>query len=399
MSWTNFVHRRVWQQLPRNFRRRLLFRTASWLAPQPGIEANTHGPVIVAGLLRTASGLGEGARLSYCALASAGRDVRGIDLSSSFPELGAHVEFPFLDGTDVEGPGTIMLHISGPFVPIAMMRLGRRVIAGKKIIGYWVWELPGVPSNWSLGLRFVHEIWVPTRFVADVITPMALGKPVRVVPHPVAARPISCTGRHRTETTFTALLVFNMASGFTRKNPLASIQAFKEAFGEDRSCRLSIRIQNSDEYSYGYSLIRGVATSPNIEVLDTSDLLDMDGFYASGHVVLSLHRSEGFGLIIAEAMLRGLPVIATNWSGNVDFLNSENGMPISYSLVSAFDPQGTYDYPEFLWAEPNISEASEKLRLLRDNPQLRVDLGRRAARDASYAFSVHAYSGCIKQSL
>src|ERR1700730_13120314 len=94
-------------------------------------------------------------------------------------------------------------------------------------------------------------------------------------------------------------------------------------------------------------------------------------------------------------MLRGLPVVATNWSGNCDFLNESNGMPVRWAPVWAADPQGEYDQSHLTWAYPDIHDATAKLKALRDNPRLRVELGRRAREDAVRLFSVASYRNVI----
>jgi glycosyltransferase involved in cell wall biosynthesis len=99
---------------------------------------------------------------------------------------------------------------------------------------------------------------------------------------------------------------------------------------------------------------------------------------ASADIVLSLHRSEGFGLVPAEAMLLGKPVIATGWSGNMDFMDTTCAVPIGYRLVPAHDPRGVYDVPGAEWAEADPDEAVAQLRRLADDPALRAAIGVRA---------------------
>ena len=112
--------------------------------------------------------------------------------------------------------------------------------------------------------------------------------------------------------------------------------------------------------------------------------------YGQADAVISLHRSEGFGLVPAEGMLAGRPVISTDWSGPTDFLNKENGVPVGYKLVAASDPQGFYEHPSMTWAEPDVYDAAGKLNSLLDR-RFRTHIGARAQRDASEQFSAVAY--------
>ena len=127
---------------------------------------------------------------------------------------------------------------------------------------------------------------------------------------------------------FTVLTIFNMASSFARKNPCAAISAFRSAFGDDPHARLIIKLANMSAYPHGLKLIQvAIADARNITLISASlEKSALNALYSEADVLISLHRSEGFGLTLAEAMLRGLPVIATNWSGNVDFLTGDPGI-------------------------------------------------------------------------
>ncbi len=272
---------------------------------------------------------------------------------------------------------------------LAMLRLGRRRLRGKTIIGYWAWELPDLTADWIAGLGFVHEIWVPSAFTAAAVA-RHTDLPVRVVPHPVppaadsAARPVGAP--------LTVLVAFDMRSGFARKNPLAAIRAFREAFGDDPATRLIVKVSQPLAYPPGWQALQAATEkAANIEL--NGALLDTAGMAAlldAADIVLSLHRAEGFGLVLAEAMQRGKSVVATNWSGNIDFLTAENGGPVGYTLVPARDPQGSYDYPDQHWAEPDIADAVRQLRRLADSA-LRDRLGRQAQQDARRIFSAERY--------
>ncbi len=396
------VHRNLWRRVPRRWRRKALFLATGLLAPRPLQWTRPAEPIIVAGMLRAATGLGTSARLCHDALKASGLQVHGIDLTADMMQPCDRSDFSFVDGGALAGPGTIILHVNSPLVPLAMLRLGRRVTRDKYVVGYWAWELPDVPDDWRNGIRFVHEIWVPSRFSADAVRTVAATRPVRVVPHPVALDRRPMSSREATPgRPFTVLFIFNMASGFARKNPLASIAAFRAAFGDDPACRLIVKVSNGDEYPCGMRRIgESIGAASNIVLLSaTMSVDDVDALYHESDVVISLHRSEGFGLTLAEGMARGLPVVATGWSGNADFVDVDNGLAIPYRLVPARDPQGTYHHPSMLWADADVGAAAAALRRLRREPELRRRLGEAGAAHAGRTWSAREYTESAKRHL
>ena len=104
---------------------------------------------------------------------------------------------------------------------------------------------------------------------------------------------------------------------------------------------------------------------------------DMAGLMAAADIVISLHRSEGFGLVPAQAMALGKPVIATAWSGNLDFMNKDNSALVSYSLVPVHDPEGAFQSDNQSWADANVEDAAEWLRRLAGDADLRAAHGRK----------------------
>jgi len=393
-----WLHRRLWQSLPQRWRRRVLFRLAGALAPLPGPRpAPAAGPIYVAGALSTASGLGEAARLGLAALRASGCDVRAIDLSAALMQDGRIADYPIPAEDCGEGPGTIILHVSGFVMALAMLRLGRRRVRGKTIIGYWAWELPDLPPDWVAGLRFAHEIWVPSRFTAAAVA-RHTSLPVRVVPHPVP--PIAGAVAAPEGARLTVLVAFDMRSGFLRKNPLAAIAAFRLAYGDDLGTRLIVKVAQATAYPPGWQALQAaVAGAANIELTDRLlDAAAMAALLDAADIVLSLHRAEGFGLVLAEAMQRGKAVVATGWSGNIDFLTAENSCPVAYTLVAARDPQGSYDYPDQHWAEPDVADAARQLRALKD-AGLRSRLGAKALGDARAVFAAEHYHATLATAL
>jgi glycosyltransferase involved in cell wall biosynthesis len=394
-------HRWIWQRLPQELRRRLLFGATAALAPRPTPSAIAKLPIIVVGALTTASGLGQSARLCHDALKAAGVPVYGIDLTTALMQAVDYPDFEFTDGRALQGPGTLILHVNSPLVPLALVHLGRKLVRNKRIVCCWAWELPEVPRDWQPGIPFVHEIWMPSTFAAQSVLPIAGTRPVRIVPYSVAHLGSRVDAKQRSlEHPFTVLTIFNMASSFARKNPLATLRAFQSAFGDDPSTRLIIKTTNASVFPTGLNLLKKAADADNIVIIDrTMSAEEIATLYESADVVMSLHRSEGFGLTLAEAMLRGLPVVSTDWSGNVDFVTSETGVPIPFRLIPAEDPQGTYHHPGMSWAEADIDAAAQALRQLRANPSLRSTLGLAAAQFGLRTWSDEAYIGKVRHYL
>jgi glycosyltransferase involved in cell wall biosynthesis len=328
--------------------------------------------------------------------------VYGIDLTRALLHDEDYPDFTFEDGRHIEGAGTIFLHVGGPLVPLALLRLGRDMVSNKRIVAHWVWELPQMPHDWRLGLPFVHEIWTPSRFAADALRTITDNRPIHVLPHPIDPPAGWPKLRARSnQRPFTALVILNIASSFERKNPCAAIRAFRQAFGDDSNVRLIVKYSNASSYPKATQLMEDAAGGAvNVTFIgDTMDSAGIDALYAEADVIISLHRAEGFGLVVAEGMLRGIPVIATNWSGNTDFLMPETGVPVNYTLVPAHDPQDTYEHPAIHWAEANIDQAAEALKTLRTNPDLSMKLGLAARAHATALFSPRAYGARIKELL
>jgi glycosyltransferase involved in cell wall biosynthesis len=402
----DFIHRTIWQALPRQARRDAAARIASMIAAKADHRAIAREPVIVAGPLQTASGLGQSARLCYLALAAEGFDVTGVDLTGGLMQRRDLPDFRFRDGSRHRGPGTLIVHVNGPFMPLATMLLGRGLVRSKRVIGYWAWELPTLPSDWQVGLPFVNEIWVPSRFTADAVRREAQGRAVHVVPHPIAidvpyvGAAVAPSSRSRGDHPFTALTFFNAASSVARKNPTASIAAFCRAFGANRSARLIVKASNLDAHPGARELIHQAAGDSIVHlheaIVGQGELINL---YRDADVLLSLHRSEGFGLTLAEAMLHGVPVVATDWSGNTDFVTPQTGIPVPFSLVPAEDPQQTYHYPDLVWAEPDVQAAAVALRRLRDEPEFALRLAQDAQQFAIRAWGSGDYAASVRTNL
>ena len=247
-----------------------------------------------------------------------------------------------------------------------------------------------MPPDWRAGVPFVHESWVLSRFTAEAVTPLLPGR-VHVVPPPLAVQPPAPSGFGRAEfglpdAAVIVLVSFNLASSFARKNPLGALRAFRTAFGDRADRLLVLKIGNPSDWPEDFAVLeRAVAGMGNVR-LETRTLpaADSHALTAACDIVLSLHRSEGFGLVPAEAMLLGKPVIATGWSGNTDFMAEGDSVLVPYRLVPADDPRAVFEAPGAVWADPDLDAAAAALVRLADDAGARARLGA-AAREAAGA--------------
>ncbi len=233
---------------------------------------------------------------------------------------------------------------------------------------------------------------VPSPFTAAAMEPLLPGR-VRVVPHPRAIAPPKPSALDRTAFGLPAeavvvLVAFNLASSFERKNPLGAISAFRAAFGDRRDRVMVLKIGNHTHFPADFDRIAAAAAETANIRLETRTLpaADLHALMAASDIVLSLHRSEGFGLVPAEAMLLGKPVIATGWSGNMGFMDAGNAALVGFRLVPAKDPRDVY--ADAVWAEPDLADAIAHLRRLADDPVARAMLGARARETATARLGV-----------
>ena len=385
----------IWRCLPATVRRRALAQATAWIAPKPSSRLRPIPPgITIAGELARASGLGQGARLMATAARNLGLPVWTIDLP------------PLVDGaTEIEVPPStlpppgvpLVLHVNAPLLPLALLRLPTSITHDRPIIGYWAWEMPEVPPDWRPALTCVDQIWVPSRFTAAALEPLLPGR-VKVVPPPLSLVPPipSALGRAAFGLPPDAVVVlvsFNLASSFARKHPFAAIAAFRGAFGDRPDRILLLKIGHPEHAPQDFARLVQMAQAPNIRIeTRTMPAGDSHALTAAADIVLSLHRGEGFGLVMAEAMLMGKPVIATGWSGNTDFMDSTNAILIGYRLAPARDDRFVY---HGLWAEPDVAEAAALLRALADDPARRRILGARARTGALARLDGHALTTAL----
>jgi glycosyltransferase involved in cell wall biosynthesis len=370
---------RLWRRLPAGPRRRALQAAATWLAPRPDrVPPPPRGGIAVAGELLRPSGLGEAARLMLAGLEALGVATWSLPLAS-LPALGRVGSMP----PDLPEGAPLLLHANAPVLPLAVRALPRAALRGRRVIGYWAWELPTVPLAWRNGAAFVHEVWTLSEFCRAALDPVLPGR-VRTVPPPLAAAPPAPAPLDRAAfglppDAVIVLAAFSLASSFERKNPLAAIAAHRAAFGTRPDRLLVLKVSEPDAFPDDFRRLRAaVGEAPNIRLIAVGlPPADHQALIRCADIVLSLHRSEGLGLVPAEAMCMARPVVATGWSGNMAYMDAECAALVDYRLVPALDPRGVFEAPGARWAEPDIADAAGALQRLAGDPALRAALGAR----------------------
>jgi glycosyltransferase involved in cell wall biosynthesis len=321
----------------------------------------------VVGLLSSASGLGRSARLCIKQLSDDGCEVSTRDVSALYT-TGDDVAFP-AGSPDLRTTVSIF-HLNAPMLLPGIIRAGLGSYYRSYNIAYWAWELQCLPEDWIDAMRFVDAFMVPSAFCRQTMERYTT-KPVLTVPHPIQLEMGSILFPKPEDGVFRVLSIFNLGSSFERKNPLAVIRAFRAAFGNEEGVELILKTSQGKRYPQDLAIIKNeIGDSRNIKVVDDVWSDDqLSELYCSASVYISMHRSEGFGLTIAEAILMEVPVIATDWSGNVDFCADDKLSAVAYELVTFADNDPAYHgVSDAVWAEPSVEAAARELQKVRSDP-------------------------------
>jgi glycosyltransferase involved in cell wall biosynthesis len=340
-------------------------------------------PVILIGLFASPTGLGQGARLMLADLRRHGRGVTAVDATRALRLPGGALPEGVLPHSALATlpPGPVVVHLNPPLYGYMYLLMPKSLRLASRMIAYWAWELDQVPEHWLVDAGITDEIWAPSDFVAEALRRRlgpAARQPVRVVPHPVEAIPFgprrtpadiaAARARHGLPAaTFIAGTSFAMSSNFARKNPLAAIAAFQAAFPPGgREARLILRCNDRDIWPPGHAALeKAAAADPRILIFDgAARRIPIGDLYLVLDVYLSLHRSEGYGLNLAEAASLGTPVLATGWGLAADIAARPEVTEVAWRLVPVEDPQRVYTDAGARWAEPDIADAAAKLRSL-----------------------------------
>jgi glycosyltransferase involved in cell wall biosynthesis len=332
-------------------------------------------------------GRAEDIRTAACAL-----DVAGVPFAmrNLFGEYGRHwadmhKDFALMDREDATANFRANIFVlNANEMSMAWHHQGKGLFEGRYNIGYWAWELSRFPDAWRPALAGLDEIWAPSRFVQQAIAEIAecpvVWMPLAVESH--LTTQVSRSSLGLPDGRFLFLFFFDFRSYVSRKNPWAVIRAFEAAFGRSEdSVGLIIKTNGMADCVSAYEDFKdsGLMSDPRILWVDrVMDDREIKALVNCCDCFVSLHRSEGFGRGLAEAMFMGKPVIATGYSGNLDFMNQENSCLVDHLLV----PVGADGYPfgqGQLWADADVRMAADYMRLLVDEPERAREIGESGA--------------------
>jgi glycosyltransferase involved in cell wall biosynthesis len=353
--------------------------------------------VNVAGYLRTESGVGEAGRGYAKAVKALGFPVRLIDFSTGAVSRSADATFRDFDLQN-DLPVNLVC-VNADQVPVFAATLGERFFAGKYNIASWWWELPRFPEVWRDRFARFDEVWAGTNFIADALSQVAPVPVIRIPP--VVQMPVaSAKGKADfglSDAEFAFLFTFDFLSVAKRKNPLGLVRAFRRAFDPEERVRLVLKLINADRDPANFSTLQAACEGARVTLIDEYlSAADKNALVKCADAYVSLHRSEGFGLTLAESMLMGKPVIATGWSGNADFMNSANSFPVNYTLAPVGAGAEPYA-PDQQWAEPDLDHAVLLMRFVARNFGFARDRAARGAADVGRLFSVDAVSARVAE--
>jgi glycosyltransferase involved in cell wall biosynthesis len=390
-------------------RAKAIKRRLPWTRPPAASEEGAADPlaaiaitrfgVNVHGYIRTESGIGEGVRGMIRSLRAA-----GVPATLQNLELGvaSRMADRSIDGvTQAQEYDVNVFFVNADQVPHVARHLGRERFAGRYNIGCWLWELEEFPPEWQGSFRYFHEIWTPSTFCLDALSAVS-PIPVRRMPLAVDFEPppplergaLGLPADH-----FLFLFMFDFLSFTERKNPLGLLRAFRRAFAPEDGATLVIKTINSELDRDGAARLAAAAEGQPVVLLDRYlSRTETHALMAACDAYVSLHRSEGFGLTLAEAMALGKPVVATDYSASADFLSSGNGFPVRYRMVPIAEDHGPYR-AGWRWAEPDEEHAAEQMRRVFDDPEGARRMGERGRADVRALLSHEAVGRRIRRQL
>jgi glycosyltransferase involved in cell wall biosynthesis len=351
------------------------------------VVTSRHLGVNISGYFKGEFGVAQSGRLLATACKSSGIQVSMINNSDTISR-----QLESFETGDVNAlyPVTIGVVNADQF-SVWRNSLPAALNAHSKFVGVWAWEVETFPKSSHAACELVDEIWAVSNFVKDAISPHT-EKPIYVVPTPIIAPQVSEKLDRKTiglkEDEAYNLFIFDYLSVFHRKNPLDLAAAHIMAFPDQKGPRLVIKSINGELNRNQHDQLKDAVSERN-DIIVVDSYLSREQLHSllnECQTYISLHRSEGYGLTIAEAMSLGKPVIATAYSGNLDFMKPDNSILVPFKLV----PVGNQSFPypgDSRWAQPDIVFAAKSMRELSTDESLRTRIGNKARIDVTTEFT------------
>jgi glycosyltransferase involved in cell wall biosynthesis len=351
-------------------------------APYSSDYARRHAKLgmNIVGFLTAELGVGESARCMVRAADAANIPAALVPLKLNCKNRQA--DQTFATRLQEENPYDVnVVHLDPPAARDIDHHHGKNFRAGKYNIGYFAWELPEFPDAWVASFDYFDEIWCPSDFTSAAVA-MKSPLPVITMPHAIGFPPPEGTTLQLRahfalpSEKFLFLTLFDLNSYSARKNPRAAIEAFRRSGLAGKDAALVVKVQNIAGNESDFAALQAsVRDLPGTVLLtETLSRADIYALEAACDCFVSLHRSEGFGLAIAESMLLGKPVISTDWSATAEFVTEENGCPVAARLITLEQNHGPYAKGS-TWADPDPAHAAEWMKKLFTDRAFAAHLG------------------------
>ncbi len=387
----SYGRQRYWREEPECRIRRWLKKPllhlwkAKYLSPEKQAVSSRPSSsypfgVNVAGFLKGEYGLGESSRVFSRAVAASGLPYVLTNIDSKVHRNLDHSIHGFLN----TNPYAInLMAFSFDYARRYFRDRGPRCFEGRYNAALWYWEMETFPSRFHADFDYYDEIWAPTDFCRrsfEAVSPV----PVYKVPYPLFTEGDVKPDRGRfalPEEAFVFLFTFDFWSITQRKNPLGVLQAFRRASGVGDHAVLVLKSINASAHPEERFALARAADGLNVIFIDDHlNRTELAGLFASADCYVSLHRSEGLGLGMAQAMSLGQPVIATGYSGNLEFMTPENSLLVDYRMIELDETCGPYERG-CRWADPDVDQAAELMHWVYSHREEAARIGERARHD------------------
>ncbi|HEV2362454.1 MAG TPA: glycosyltransferase family 4 protein [Acidimicrobiales bacterium] len=346
-----------------------------WGTQVPSAVHPVRPGMMLVGYLHAELGVGEGARITLDTIEAAGIETA----TYSFGLTDSRQRHPFGRADSLAFDlDTSVICINSDQLPYFATTVGPRYFDGRYTVGLWAWETERLPASMAASGALVDEIWVPSSYTQAAVAASVPDRPVFVLPSPCPEPPVDDSLTRADlglPEGFVFLFMFDFFSTIERKNPLGLIEAFRRAFGPGDGASLVFKTINGDSRVLDRErLLLAARGRDDIHLVDRyASGVELASMLANADCYVSLHRAEGFGLTMADAMSLGKPVIATGYSGNLDFMDSSTACLIPYDKAVVL---GSKIYTAgHVWAEPDVDAAAVAMRRLFDHPDEATALG------------------------